>query len=112
MTGWASSMVAGILLLVVFADLICTIWCLGRFLTMRSEVKTLESVVTGVGELLRQAAVAGGADAPVELPNVDVSAEVPSALQDAADILKNASPDELAEAGKLLEALGLTSNHV
>lgn len=104
-------MVAGILLFVVLVDCVMTWFLLARVKGYRKEVEIMTDNNVAMADALRAAAAAlsGGSAAPAVLPAVSPTAGVSDSelLNDARDVLANASPEDLAQARALLDSLGL-----
>lgn len=104
-------MVAGILLFVVLVDCVMTWFLLARVKGYRREVEIMTDNNAAMADALRAAAAAlsGGSAAPAVLPSVSPTAGVSDSelLNDARDVLANASPEDLAQARALLDSLGL-----
>lgn len=88
--------VAVFLLLLVLAELVCTVFCVTRCWHMMRDVKVLQDTVAYQGRLI--ADVAGDAAASVPCPEPDV---------DFADLLSKATPQDMEAAAKVIAALGL-----
>ena len=93
-------MLAGILVVTVIAELVVSVWCLTRWVGVRRELQIMEKHYDALSDALRDFAKSGGA--PVDVPEVEASA-----LGDAAKVLADAKPEDVAAAMSMLGKLGI-----